>query len=108
MQTDETELLQRKEPPDIAIEWKDVEIQIKVLRTDIPSEENHFVRFVSNREVFTSQVLHFQFISSHRSHPYKFQWAWWKEKNNDEGEKKKREVEENETDAEGAMQWKGH
>ena len=44
MQTDENEPFLKKDPPEIAIEWKDVEIEIKVLRTDVPPEENNFVK----------------------------------------------------------------
>ena len=60
MQTNEIEQFPMKDPPEIAIEWKDVEIQIKVLRTDVPSEENHFLRFVYT----TNDCLYQEIISA--------------------------------------------
>ena len=32
-------------PPEIAIEWRDVEIEVKVLSADLPAQETQFVRY---------------------------------------------------------------
>ena len=32
-------------PPEIAIEWRDVEIEVKVLSADLPPKETQFVRY---------------------------------------------------------------
>ena len=32
-------------PPEISIEWRDVEIEVKVLGADLPPQETQFVRY---------------------------------------------------------------
>ena len=45
-----------QQPPEISIEWRDVEIEVKVLGADLPPQETQFVR--SAITLVSSQYIH--------------------------------------------------